>query len=223
MTDWRPYTGTQRLQLGLTALIAVLGLVVWSGLLVPVLGRGSRPVAVAVLGVVWLVGLLVVAFRHRRRWAAMVERSGFQVTTGTRVAALEKLVGGRSVTVTTDVPGLLAQEHTTVETSVQDVEASFTVRLESVGTEGTGDGMRTGVDGIDERFAIRGGEANVARLLSPEVQAALLDVDTPGTCTVTGEQITYEIPFTGVSAGELEAIATLLVTIAARVETLASS
>ena len=213
MGDRRPYTGTQRLQL------------TWTGLAVISLGSSFQlpvgvdpPVVVAVVGIGWILGLVMLGLRERRHWNRLVERVSFQEGGGTSLADLEKLLGDRSVYVETNMPGLFSQTHTEITTRVQDVDAAFTVDLTYVGTGGTSGGVQTGTAELDERFLVRGRKENVERILSPDVQATLLGVETPGTCTVTSETVVYDVPFTRLSATELEAIADVVVAIARRVE-----
>jgi hypothetical protein len=222
MADRRRYTGTKQLQTGWTGLVFAL-----VALAVGPLGgvRSAVPLPVWVGGgsVVWVVGLVVLGVRDRRHWNQMVERSSFEHHRGTRRADLEKLQGGRSVTVTTSIPGVLAGTHLTVRTTVEDVDARFTVELERTEADDTDRGLATGNEQLDERFVITGREGNVARLLSADVQAALMDLDTPGTLTITGTTVEYEVPFTRLSAAELAAIASVTVTVAERVEAVAGN
>lgn len=217
MGNWRCYTGTQRLQL-LWTLVA-LGLVaVTAAAEEPVEVLPSLPTILLVGGVGWVAGLVVLGLRERRQWNAMVERTSFVPQQGPHAADLERIVEGRTVTVTTSVPGLFAQTHTEIETAVDGVEASFTVRFRYVETGGRTRGRQTGVEELDERFVSTGSEENVARLLSTDVQSALLAVRTPGVCTVTGEAVAYDVPFTRLTSEELDTLAALVVTIARRVE-----
>lgn len=212
MGDRRRYTGTQTLQVGLTLFVAVLAAVA-----VVATSGDVLVVAIGVLALCWLVGLVALGLRDRRHWNRLVESSSFERENSTREVDLQKIQHGRAVSVTTDVPRLLAQTHTEVTAPVEDVAASFTVRFRTADGDAS-EGLQTGTDALDDRYVIEGSEGNVARLLSTDVQAALLEVDTPGTCTVTGQQVTYEVPFTRLSAAELDAIADLVVTLAERVE-----
>jgi hypothetical protein len=83
--------------------------------------------------------------------------------------------------------------------------------------------MTTGDDSLDERYVIDGSASNVNRILSQDVRSALMDIQTPGECTVTGETVTFEVPFTTLSPRELDVIAEAVVTIAKRVETVGST
>lgn len=213
MTDWRRYTGTQRIQITVS-LVAV-------GLLLAVfrfnLPVGEVPVLAGV-AVVWIVSLLGLGVRNRRHWNSMVEGSTFRKQQGTRKADLERLNRYRNVLVSTEVPGLLSQTHTNVIARVSDVDAEFTITIEYVGSGGRSEGLTTGNDALDETFVIEGTEQNVAQVLSTDVQAALLDIETPGTCTITGKRVVYDVPFTRLSASELDTIADATVEIADRVE-----
>lgn len=220
MADWRPYTGTQRLQVGVTVLAAgVVAGVVFGPLPVAV----SEVAAVGAVSGLWLVTLVALGFRERRHWSALVEQSSFERRGGTRSADVEKILGGRAVTVTTNVPGLFAQTHTEIRTPVEGVDAEFTIRISYVDSGGADDGVTPGTETLDERFVVEGSEQNVSRILSTDVQAALLDLETPGTCTVTGDRVVYDVPFTRLGPDELETISDLVTTIVERVETVGRS
>ncbi len=222
MAGRRAYTGTQRLQIAwssgvLAAGVAALGVDQVTGL--PVL---SIPL-ILLLSVTWFLGLGALGFRDRRQWNKLVKQSSFTRQTGPHAADLEKIIEGRSVTVSTTVPGLLSQTHTELKTSVVGVEAEFTVRLERGYDGGTGRGVETGNEALGEQYVVEGSEQNVSRVLSPDVQSALLDIDTSGVCTVTGEYVSFDVPFTSLSPEELDTIAKVVVTIAARVEEVGST
>lgn len=218
MAERRRYTGTQRLQIAWS-----LGIVVMVGLVLGINQTTAMPVspvlATLVLSVLWLVGLALLGFRERRQWNTMVDRSSFTRQVGPHAADLEKIVDGRSVTVSTTVPGLFSQTHTEISTNVTGVDASFTVEFERIENGEASGGVTTGDDSLDGRYAIDGSASNVDRILSSDVRSALLDIGTPGVCTVTGETVTFEVPFTTLSQGELDAIAEAVVSIAERVET----
>lgn len=222
MADLRQYTGTQRLQTVWT-LLAVLAAVVLSLVVAPAVETITLPIALSGVSLAWMLGLLLLGLRERRHWNRMVAGSSFERHEGTRSIDMEKLLGGRSVTVSTKVPSVLAQTHTKIRTSVDGVDASFTIRITHVGSGGQGRGVKTGTDMLDEKFVFEGTEQNLAKLLSPEVQATLMDVETPGTCTVTGDRVTYEIPFTRLSTSELETTSDALVKIAERIEDVAKA
>ncbi|MFC7074536.1 hypothetical protein ACFQJ7_09130 [Halovenus rubra] len=217
MADRRRYTGTQRLQLLWSlSLFLLVGMVF---ILDRAVGVPASPLILAlVLSVVWLLGLGVLGFRERQQWNKMVAQSSFSKQVGPNAADLETLVDGRSVTVSTTVPGLTAQTHTEVTTTVQEVDASFTVQFEHVKDSGTENGLTTGDDSFDEQFVIDGSSQNVNRILSSDVRTALLSIETEGTCTITGEHVTFEIPFTMLSPGELEQLGEMVITIAKQVE-----
>lgn len=218
MADWRRYTGTQRLQIGLTAL-AVGGLALSIGFT----DSGTlRVVIVAGVSAAWLAGLVGLGFRERRRWKTLVDESAFEQRGGPRSTDIERIVSGRSVTVTTDVPAVRAQAHATVQTPVEDVDAEFTVTISYVEAERTGDGVVTGNEALDEQFVFEGTEQNIAHILSTDVQAALMDIETPGTCTITGDTVSYEVPFTALSPAELNTIGDTVLTIARQVEAVAA-
>lgn len=223
MGDRRRYTGTQRLQIGWTALVLFFGVVtatvfpVWAG------DGLDLPVVLTGASICWVLGLVALGLRERRHWNAMVTASSFDHERGTSQIDLETLINGRSVVVTTDVQSLLAQAHTEVRTSVDGVDASFTVELTYVGDGGTAAGLTTGNDALDDRFVIEGARGNVAKVLSADVQAALMDVETAGTCTITGDAVIFHVPFTRLSAQELETIANTVVEIATQVETVAKA
>lgn len=213
MADRRQYTGTQRLQMAWTVLtLAILG----GSVQFPV--GIEQPVVVTAVGIWWILGLVALGLRERRHWKRLVEQSSFEEGRGTRATDLEKLLGDRSVYVEANMPGPFSQTHTELMTRIEDVDASFTVTLTCVTSGGTTNGIQTGTDELDERFVIRGREGNVRRILSPAVQAALLDVETPGTCTITGKTVVYDVPFTRLSVEEVETIADAVVTLARQVE-----
>lgn len=219
MGDWRRYSGTQTLQVGWTVL-AFLLTVVAAVFVEPALEPLSLPVVLVGGSGLWIVGLVLLGLRERQYWNQMVAASSFERDRGTRSADLEKLLGGRSVVVTTDVPGLVSQTHTEIRTTIEGVDASFTIRIEHVGTGGGSRGVRIDNEKLDESFVFEGSEQNVGRLLSPDVQAALMDIETPGVWTVTGNRATYEVPFTRLSTSELEAISDTAVLVAERIEEL---
>ncbi len=221
MGDRRRYTGTQMLQAIWTVCMLAVGLLIQ--LVQPVVGGTLNPVVFLVVSGIWIVGLLVIALYDRRMWNQMVSGSSFQPDTSTRLADLESLRGGRSVVVQTKIPDMFSQSHMEIRTPVEGVDASFTVKLTYVGEGGSADGLQTGNELLDESFVIRGTEQNVSQLLSPEIQAKLLDIDTPGTFTITGNRVRYEIPFTRLSPGELDGIADVSLAIAKRIERLAQS
>ena len=216
MADRRRYTGTQTLQFGWTGLVVVFAAVAFV-----LTSERALVVAIGVLSLVWMVGLIGIGLRDRRHWHRLVAASSFEPENSTREVDLQKIQDGRSVEVTTNMPGVLSQTHTEVTAPVEDVKASFTVRFHAADNRDPTEGLQTGNDTLDEQFIIEGSEQNVAQILSTDVQRALLDIETPGTCTVTGTRVAYEIPFTRLSSGELDAIATLVVIIAARIEEIA--
>lgn len=212
MTDRRRYTGTKTLQTGWTVAVLVfaVGLSVADAL--------SPLVTVAGAGGAWVVGLVALGFRDRRHWHRLTAASTFDPGLAAHTSDLQTIIRGQSVSVSTDVPGLLSQAHLIVRANVEGVDASFTVRVEDAGSADRS-GVATGDDALDERFVFRGKEGNVAAVLTDEVRAALLPVETPGVFTVTGDAVTYDVPFTRVTADELDAAADAAATIAARLET----
>jgi hypothetical protein len=220
MSDRRRYTGTQARQLGWSLLVFVVIVVTQTLLGGP--GIIPAPLVFIACTVVWFVGLVAIGLVDRRRWNEMIESSSFQRRSGPDVADLERIIEGYTVTVRTSMPGIFAQTHTTVATSLDGVDAEFTVSI-THHSLADGDGLQTGNDTLDERFVIRGRDGNVARILSTEVRRALLELDTPGRCTVTGDTVEYEVPFTRLTADELETIAVVVVVIAKRVEALAGN
>lgn len=221
MDDWRRVTGTQFLQAIWTVIALAVGAVIQ--LLGPVVDGLIHPMVFLALSGTWIAGLLVIALYDRRRWGQMVEQSSFKPDTGTTLADLETIKAGRSVTVETQIPDVFSQAHMTTRTAVEGVGASFTVQLRYVGSGGTGEGIQTGNEQLDDAFVIRGSRENVDQLLSPEIQATLMDIDTVGTLTVTGSEVEYVIPFTRLEPGELEGLATATVELATRVEELAAA
>lgn len=221
MEDWRRYTGTQFLQAIWTISLLFVGVVVQ--FLVPVFGGLFRPGVFLSLSGAWIAGLILIALYDRRNWNQMVAGSSFRPDTSTSLADLETIKNGRSVTVQTEIPDIFSQTHLTVRTPVEGVGASFTVRLTYVGSGGSTDGLQTGNDALDESFVIRGTQQNVSQLLSPELQAALMEIQTVGVFTITGSRVEYDVPFTRLTPTELETVADTSVAIAKRIEELAQS
>jgi len=216
MAELRRYTGTQTLQLlwSLLALVAaVLGQVLAGGG-----GTIPSPATLLVCSVAWFVGLVGLGFRERRHWNRMVESSSFQRRSGTQSADLERILHGRSVDVSTRLPTLLSQTHTVVSASVEGVDASFTIRISRRSVADSTDGITTGNDVLDERFVVEGRENNVAQLLSTDVQRALMDVETAGKFTITGDRVEYLVPFTRLTDSELDDIAATVISIVERLE-----
>lgn len=222
MGDWRRVTGTQRLQLAWT-LVAIGGGIVTATSLSGTDAGMSVEVVVAVGSLTWVAGLFVLGLRERRKWQSLVAQSSFSPQYGSHSSTLERFVDGRSVTVSTNVPGVFSQSHTEVRTVVDGVDASFTVRFEFSKPAKEIPEQTNASDEVGERFAVQGSEQNVDRILSPEVQSALLAVQTPGVCTVTGEEVTYDVPFTQLSPDELATLADVVVIIASRVEAVGRS
>jgi hypothetical protein len=214
MADRRRYTGTKTLQTAWTVVVAV-AVAGWTVALPTV---GSPVLRLGGGGVAWVAGLLVLGVSERRHWRRMVERSTFEPDVGPHTADLQKILQGQSVTVSTDVPGLFSQTHTTITAPVEGVDASFTIRISDSGSADDHQGVQTGNETLDEQFVIRGSEQNLQVLLSADVQAALMDVTTPGTFTVTDERVAYEIPFARLRGSELDAAGEAVATIASRLE-----
>jgi hypothetical protein len=213
MADRRRYTGTRLLQVTWTALVVVVIAVVESML------SGLAPAAVTVGGgsVLWLVGLVTLGMRERRHWTQLMAASSYDRALAGHTADFQTIVGGKSVTATTDVAGLFSTEHTRIRAPVEGVDASFRVRIAD-DELADADGLRTGVEALDGRFTISGSESNVAAILTEDVRDALLAVDAPGTYTVSPDRVVFEVPFTHVTAGELEAAGTAVAVLALRVE-----
>jgi len=218
MEDRRRYTGTQFLQAIWTVVALAVGALIQ--LLAPIVGGLLRPGVFLSVSGAWIAGLVVIALYDRRQWNRMIDGSSFRPDTSTRLADLESLKGGRSVTVKTGIPNVLSQTHMTIRTPVEGVGASFTVRLARVGSGGKEEGLLTGNDELDEAYVIRGTEGNVSQLLSPEIQSTLMDIETVGVFTITGDAVEYEIPYTRLLGAELETAADACVEIAHRVEEL---
>lgn len=215
MTEWRRYTGTKTLQTLWTAFV-LLAVFVFEATLS---GLVARPIEVLGGGAVWLVGLVGLGLYGRYRWQRLVANSSLEPGRGPDTADLQGLRHGQSVSVVSDVPGLLSQTHTTVRANVEGVEASFTVTICDADSTNSGSGLTTGVDALDDRFVIEGSTENVRVLLTDEVRARLLDVETPGTITATGDTVVYDIPFDRLTPAELEAAVEAVAVIAARIET----
>ena len=212
MTDRRRYTGTKTLQTAWSVAVLVLAVGLWvSDALTPL-------VTVAGAGGAWVVGLVALGFRDRRHWQRLTAVSTFDPGLEAHTSDLQTIIRGQSVSVSTDVPGLFSQAHLVVRANVEGVETSFTVRIEDAESTKR-DGVTTGDETLDERFVFRGKEGNVAAILTDEVRAVLLAVETPGVFTIASDAVTYDVPFTQVTADELDAAADAAATIAARLET----
>jgi len=218
MGDLRRYTGTQRVQLVWSVVVGLFVVAVVGGL-VPL------PMEFGVIAgsISWFVGLVTIGLLDRRQWNTLVKQSQFEPATPTREVDLEWLLGDRSVYAEATVPSLLSQTHLVVSTPISDVNASFTVTFTYVGDGGTTSGVQTGVDALDDAFHTDGREETIGQILSREVATALLAIETPGTCTVTGDGVQYAIPFTKISPRELEAVSDVVVTIARHVEEVGSA
>jgi hypothetical protein len=219
MGDRRRYTGTQMLQAMWTVFALFVGAIIQ--FLQPIVGGMFQPVVFLTVSGLWIAGLIVIALYDRYQWNQMVAGSSFQSDTSTRLADLESLKGGRSVVAVTNIPDMLSQTHMELRTPIEGVGASFTIQLTYVEDGSTEDGLQTGNDHLDDSFVIRGTRENVSQLLSPEIQSQLMEIETPGTFTITGEAVEYEIPFTRLSPTELETIADVSLALAQRIEQLA--
>ena len=221
MGDRRRYTGTQMLQALWTVFALAIGALIQ--LLQPIVGGMLDPVVFLTVSGLWIVGLLGIALYDRHKWGEMVSGSSFQPDTSTRIADLESLKGGRSVVVLTTIPDMLSQTHMEVRTPIEGVNASFTIKLSYVGDGGSEEGIQIGTEALDESFVIRGNRDNISQLLSPEIQSQLMDIETEGTFTITGNAVEFEIPFTRLAPTELEQVADVSLAIAEHVESLAGS
>ena len=211
MADRRRYTTTKTLQAGWTVLFLVVGAALTMNSLLPTV------VAVGGASALWVSGLVVLGLREHRHWTELIATSSFDRATTGQTADLQQILRGKSVTVTTDVAGLLRPEHTQVRTPVEGVDASFTVRIvDEELTDNTG--LQTGVDTLDDRFVITGAEGNVAALLTEQTRDALLAVEPPGTYTIRPDEVVFEIPFTRLTADELAAAGEAVVVLALQLE-----
>jgi len=215
MRELRPYTGTQQLQLLWTIAVFVVLVLALTGRSVFEWVPGV-PVLLSVGGLGWVAGLVGLGYRERRRWNTMVERSSFDRRPGAQAADLETFVDGRSVTATTTMSGLFGRTHTEITTAVEGVDATFTVRLRYAGASSEASRPPTESEAIGDHFVVEGASENALGLF--DEPSALLDVETSGVCTITGEDVTYEVPFSSLSARELNALATVVVAVARRVE-----
>lgn len=215
MVDRRAATGTKTLQ---TA---------WSALALLALGAAAvgRPAlidatTVAAGGGAWLLGLVVLGWRERRAWNRLVAGSGFERQSPGSMADLHRIVKGHTVTVATDVPGLLSQTHTVVATTVEGVDADLRIDLKHVGAGGGDAGHETGNPALDAAWVIDGSDRNVDLLLSADVQSGLMDVAVPARIEITRTRVTCRVPFTRLTAAELATLAECVATIAERMERL---
>jgi len=211
MADRRRYTGTKRLQAGWTLLLLVVGVGLGVTSLLPTV------VTVGGVSVLWVGGLLVLGLREHRHWQGVIAASSFDRGTTGGTADLQQILRGKSVTVTSDVTGVLTPGRTQVRAPVEDIEASFTVRIADRELTDEG-GIRTGVDALDERFVITGAEGNVAALLTERTRDALLAVSSPGTYTIRPDSVVYEVPFTRLTVAELAAAGEAVAVLALQLE-----
>lgn len=222
MADWRVYTGAQRLQLGWTLALVAVGLAI--GVLQPALVVGDELLVFGGLGLVWLLGLVALAYRDRRAWRRLVDSSRFDRGAAVGTSDLERIVRGHSVSVSTVVPSPLAQSHTRVRATVDGVDADFSVTIRHVGVEGgAAGGLTTGNEALDDRFVIQGAEGNVDAILSTDVQAALMDLEIPATVEIDADRVVVEVPFTRLSPGELGGATRVVVELVDRVEAVGRS
>jgi hypothetical protein len=212
MADRRRYTGTKILQTGWTILTLVVGGVLAVTSLLP------TAVTIAGVGALWVGGLLVLGLREHRHWRDVITTSSFDRGTTGGTADFQQIIRGKSVTVRSDVTGVLTPGHTQVRAPVEGVDASFTVHITDAELTDD-DGVRTGVDALDERVVITGSEGNVAALLTEETRDALLAVDPPGTYTIRPDRVVFEVPFTRLTAEELAAAGEAVAVLALQLET----
>lgn len=213
MPDRRRYTGTKTLQLAwsLVALAAGAAVLVFAPEAV------SAP-TLAVGGGLWLAGLVALGWHERRRWRRLVSASSFEPGGPGATADLQRIVKGHSITVSTDVPGVLSQTNTVIAAGVTGVDARFTVTLTHVGGDAATEGLTTGNEALDEAWVVEGAPKNVTLLLTADVQSALMDVSVPGTATVTAERVEFRVPFAALSADELATCARVVAEVAERLE-----
>jgi hypothetical protein len=211
MTDRRRYTRPKTLQAIWTVLVAGVTVAL------VVVDVVSTVIAVGGAGVCWVAGLVAVGLSERRHWTTMVAASSFDPGPSGHTVDLQRIIRGQSVTVATDVDSLLAPEHIQIRAAVEGVDASFTVRI--VDRElADRTGVTTGVDDLDERFVFTGAEGNISVLLTETVKDALLAVEAPGTFTVQADRVVFEVPFTRLTAEELDAAGDAVAALAAQLE-----
>lgn len=215
MTDRRALSGTKTLQTAWTvlALVGLLAAVAWRPELLDA-------TSLAAGGAVWLAGLLAMGWRERRAWNRLVARSTFERQAPGSMADLQRIVKGHTVTVATDVPGLLSQTHTVVAATVDGVDAAVDIEFDHVGEAGADGGLETGNPALDEAWVVHGDPSNVELLLSADVQAALMDLTVPATVHVTADRVRLRVPFTRLTPEELAAAAEAVATVAERLERL---
>ena len=211
MADRRRYTATKTLQGAWTILLLVVGVVLTVTSLLPTV------VAVGGVSVLWVGGLVVLGLREHRHWKEVIAASSFDRGTTGQTADLQQIIRGKSVTVTTDVTGILTPGHTQVRAPVEGVDASFTVRITDEELADN-DGLQTGIEDFDQRFVITGAEGNIAPLLTEQTRDALLAVEPPGTYTIMPDQVVYEVPFTRLATDELAAAGEAVTVLALQLE-----
>lgn len=220
MADWRAYTGAQRLQIGWTLALIAVGLAIQ--VVLPGLVIGEGLLVYGGLGLGWVLGLVGLAYRERRAWRRLVDASSYERGAAVGTSDLERIVRGHTVSVSTDVPSPLAQSHTRVRATVDGVDADFSVTI--LGTDGAAErGLTTGNEALDDRFVIQGAERNVTAILSTDVQAALMDLETPATVEITADRVVVDVPFTRLTPAELGAATSVVVELVDRVEAVGQS
>lgn len=218
MADRRRYTGTKTLQLAWTIGVVVGTVAVGLAASDPIGSVLARPAVLGGASAAWLLGLIALAWRDRRHWRRLVANSSFDQGSGGSRVDLQRIVKGHSVTVETTVPDVLTQTHTEIRAGVEGVDASFEIRMRNLGEAADDEGLTTGNPALDDRYVIEGSPKNVKLVLSPDVQSALMDVETPGEFTITSDHVVYRIPFTRLSPDELALAAEAVAVLAERLE-----
>lgn len=213
MADRRRHTGTRPLQVAWTAAVAV----VLVGFVFSPLPVGS--IELAAVATVWLVGLFVLGRRERRHWRRLAANSAFEAGSPSGLADLQRRVGGRSVTVSRARPGPLSQARVVVSTAVGGAGPGAEVTMERV-EDGRDRGLATGNPTLDREWILDGPPEVLEAVLSADVQAALMDVAVPGTLAVEAERVTFTVPFTRLTPGELAGAARSAAAVADRLERL---
>jgi hypothetical protein len=182
---------------------------------------GSVTTIGAIAGVVWFLGLAALRHKAKRHWLHTAEVGEFSPQANERgtYPALQATIRGRTVTAVASAPGFFAEDHTILKTAVSNVERSVSIQGRHVGGGVERRGPTVSNPALDESFIFAGSTlALLPEILSPEVQSAMMDLEVPGTLSVRDGAVTYEVPFTRLSAAQLRRCARVVATIAVEME-----
>jgi hypothetical protein len=182
---------------------------------------GSVTTIGAIAGVLWFLGLATLRQRAKRHWLRTAATGEFSPQANERgtYPALQATIRGRIVTSVASAPSLFADDHTIVKTSVSNVKRPVDIRGRHVGSGASDRGPTVSNPTLDDSFVFAGSTlALLPEVLSPEVQSALMDLRVPGTLHVSDGAVSYEVPFTRLSAPQLRRCGHVVATIAVEME-----